>query len=244
MVPWPRASTSATRLLALSRTRCFVTAASGRQFCSPDTTSFLSAPRRAWLSGYCVAVVSPGVRRLLWFGCDMSQQLSRTCIAPANSVFVCLIIVRHIRMHVWANGVFFIRFCCVSNQVSVWLHHLLVQHISTFEPTSPHESALTEMMDARACESYSVSVLVDLFAVIVFTDLTRFRKGRWEEMASLEKHWFAKQVFVAFCVCRKCTGRYCRTFVGTSTKHRYFRRSKPHISVCISALGDSIGRTT
>ena len=91
MVPWLRASTSATRLLALSRTRCFVTAASGTQFCSPDTTSFLSAPRRAWLSGYCVAVVSPGVRRLLLFGCDMSQQLSRTRIAPANSVFVCLV---------------------------------------------------------------------------------------------------------------------------------------------------------
>ena len=99
MVPWPRASTSATRLLALSRTRCFVTAASGAQFCSPDTTSFLSAPRRAWLSGYCVAVVSPGVRRLLLFGCDMSQQLSRTRVAPANSVFVCLIIASQICMY-------------------------------------------------------------------------------------------------------------------------------------------------
>ena len=28
---------------------------------------------------------------LLLFGCDMSQQLSRTRVAPANSVFVCLV---------------------------------------------------------------------------------------------------------------------------------------------------------
>ena len=53
------------------------------------------------------------------------------------------------------------------------------------------------MTDAKAGESYSVSVLVDLRAVIILTDLTRFRKGRWE-MASLEEHWSAKQVFVAF----------------------------------------------
>ena len=65
-----------------------------------------------------------------------------------------------------------------------------------FPPTGPHESALTEMTDARAGECYSVSVLVDLRAVIIFTDLARFRKGRWE-MASLEEHWSAKQVFVA-----------------------------------------------
>ena len=66
-----------------------------------------------------------------------------------------------------------------------------------FPPTGPYESALTEMTDAKAGESYSVSVLVDLRAVIILTDLTRFRKGRWE-MASLEEHWSAKQVFVAF----------------------------------------------
>ena len=100
-------------------------------------------------------------------------------------------------MYVWTNGVLFKSFslrvepgfCLVASYACAAHQH--------FPPTGPHESALTEMTDARACECYSVSVLVDLFAVIIFTDLTRFRKGRWE-MASLEEHWSAKQVFVAF----------------------------------------------
>ena len=112
-----------------------------------------------------------------------------------------------------------------------------------FPPTGPHESALTEMTDARAGECYSVSVLVDLRAVIIFTDLARFRKrtvGDGFIGGALVRQTGVRR----FLVCRTCTGRSCRRFVGTSTRHRYSRPSKPHISVCFSALCDSIGRTT
>ena len=99
-----------------------------------------------------------------------------------------------------------------------------------FPPTGPHESALTEMTDARAGESYSVSVLVDLRAVIFYGSckVSKRTVGDGFIGGALVRQTGVRR----FLVCRTCTGRYCRRFVGTSTKHRYFRPSQPHISVC------------
>ena len=99
------------------------------------------------------------------------------------------------------------------------------------------------MTDARAGECYSVSVLVDLRAVIIFTDLARFRKGRWE-MASLEEHWSAKQVFVAFWF----VGHVLVVLVAGLLVHPQdidilADQNLTYLFV-FSALCDSIGRTT